>query len=174
MELFLVRHTSVDVPQGTCYGNSDVPLKDTFAREAAVVYNQLSLLTFCRVFSSPSSRCLSLAGFCNFTPVIDNKLMETNFGDWEMQQWDDIKDLRLLQWYDDWIETPATNGESFRGMYTRVSIFLDEIRASKLQRVLIFTHAGFILCTNIYAGIVSFKDAFSYVPDYGSITKITL
>ncbi|MCK9626201.1 MAG: alpha-ribazole phosphatase family protein [Bacteroidales bacterium] len=182
MELFLVRHTSVDVPQGTCYGHSDVPLKDTFAYEAIDVFNQLSHLTFCRVYSSPSLRCRYLAEFCNFSPVIDNKLMEMNFGDWEMQRWDKIKDIRLQKWYENWIETSATNGESFNDIYNRVSLFLDEIRisglkktgSSDLQRVLTFTHAGVILCANIYAGIVSFEDVFSSVPDYGSITKIIL
>ncbi|MBR4088169.1 MAG: alpha-ribazole phosphatase, partial [Bacteroidales bacterium] len=27
MDVYLVRHTSVDVPGGVCYGQSDVPLK---------------------------------------------------------------------------------------------------------------------------------------------------
>ena len=36
MEVILIRHTTPDVPTGTCYGQSDVPLKETFEEEAAV------------------------------------------------------------------------------------------------------------------------------------------
>ena len=37
MKLTFIRHTSVDVPKGTCYGQTDVPLRDTFLQEAAEV-----------------------------------------------------------------------------------------------------------------------------------------
>ena len=35
MVVYLIRHTSVDVPQGVCYGQTDVPLNPTFEEEAA-------------------------------------------------------------------------------------------------------------------------------------------
>lgn len=45
MEVILIRHTSVDVPPGVCYGQTDVPLKPTFEQEAAVT--QENLKAFC-------------------------------------------------------------------------------------------------------------------------------
>ena len=30
MVIYFMRHTAVDVPQGVCYGQTDVPLKPTF------------------------------------------------------------------------------------------------------------------------------------------------
>ena len=33
MEIYLIRHTSVDVPAGYAYGQTDVPLKPTFEEE---------------------------------------------------------------------------------------------------------------------------------------------
>lgn len=33
MEVILIRHTSVDVPPGMCYGQTDVPLKPTLKRK---------------------------------------------------------------------------------------------------------------------------------------------
>lgn len=173
MELFLVRHTSVNVPKGVCYGQTDVPLKETFTQEAETVKNQISTLNFGKVYSSPSSRCLALAQFCNFTPVIDKKLMETNFGDWERQRWNNIRDSRLEQWYADWIKTPATNGESFLDMYNRVALFLSGIHNSE-RRILVFTHGGVIMCAKIHAGLTTFRDAFKDSPDFGSVTKITI
>ena len=37
MEIYLIRHTSVDVPAGYAYGQTDVPLKPTFEEEAEEV-----------------------------------------------------------------------------------------------------------------------------------------
>ena len=34
MVIYFMRHTAVDVPQGVCYGQTDVPLKPTFEMEA--------------------------------------------------------------------------------------------------------------------------------------------
>ena len=44
MNIYLIRHTSVDVPKGLCYGQSDVPLRPTFEIEA-VSYTHLTLPT---------------------------------------------------------------------------------------------------------------------------------
>ena len=30
MEVIFIRHTSVDVPPGVCYGQTDVPLRNSF------------------------------------------------------------------------------------------------------------------------------------------------
>lgn len=49
MKMTLVRHTSVDVPKGVCYGQSDVGLRATFAEEAERVRENLkegSLMLF--------------------------------------------------------------------------------------------------------------------------------
>ena len=37
MEIYLVRHTSVNVPAGYAYGQTDVPLHPTFEKEAEAV-----------------------------------------------------------------------------------------------------------------------------------------
>ena len=42
MEVILIRHTSVDVPPGTCYGHSDVPLKDTNASQYFDFWNRMA------------------------------------------------------------------------------------------------------------------------------------
>ena len=40
----MIRHTSVGVPKGTCYGWSDVPVADTFEAEAAETKRNLVLV----------------------------------------------------------------------------------------------------------------------------------
>ena len=41
MDLYLIRHTSVDVPAGYSYGQTDVPLRETFEAEAATVKEEI-------------------------------------------------------------------------------------------------------------------------------------
>ena len=70
MEIILVRHTSVDVPIGTCYGHTDVPVKDTFEQEAAQTKRQLEAYPpFDHVYCSPLTRCVKLATYCGYLNV---------------------------------------------------------------------------------------------------------
>ena len=65
MEVILIRHTSVDVPPGVCYGQTDVPLKPTFEQEAAITQENLkNYLPFDHVYTSPLTRCVRLASYC--------------------------------------------------------------------------------------------------------------
>ena len=91
MEVVLIRHTSVDVPKGTCYGWSDVPVAETFEHEAAETKAQLAAYTpFEAVFSSPLTRARKLATFCGYAhPEVDDRLKEMYMGDWEMQRYDE-------------------------------------------------------------------------------------
>ena len=84
MEVVLIRHTSVDVPKGTCYGWSDVPVAETFEHEAAETKAQLAAYTpFEAVFSSPLTRARKLATFCGYAhPEVDDRLKEMYMGDW--------------------------------------------------------------------------------------------
>ena len=56
-------------------------------------------------------------------PSSDPRILELNFGDWEMQYFDKIKDPNLQCWYDDYLNVKATNGESFADQYKRVAAF---------------------------------------------------
>ena len=114
MEIYLVRHTSVDVPAGYAYGQTDVPLKASFPEEAARVKQALEGHTFDQVWSSPLSRCRRLAAYCGYPePMTDPRLMEVNFGEWEMKSWDEVSsDPRSVAWFDDWLNEPTPGGES--------------------------------------------------------------
>lgn len=84
MVVYLIRHTSVDVPQGVCYGQTDVPLNPTFEEEAAQTSARLKGLQFDKVYMSPLTRCVRLATFCGYPDgERDDRIKEINFGDWE-------------------------------------------------------------------------------------------
>ena len=96
MEVILIRHTSVDVPPGVCYGQTDVPLKPTFEAEAAVTAENLkTYLPFDHVYTSPLTRCVRLATYCGYPDAErDKRIMEINFGDWEMKPFEQNEDPR--------------------------------------------------------------------------------
>ena len=130
MEVILIRHTSVDVPPGVCYGQTDVPLKATFEQEAAVTAAGLkAFLPFDKVYTSPLTRCVRLAAYCGYPDATrDRRIMEINFGAWEMKPFQTNDDPRLKEWYADYLNVAATGGESFAMQYQRVSQFLDELK----------------------------------------------
>jgi len=176
MEIVLTRHTSVDVPQGVCYGWTDVPLKNTFEEEAAITKARLEEYgTFDVAFSSPLMRARKLATFCGYpNHITDDRLKEMNMGEWEMKPFDAINDPNLQRWYDDYMHIAATGGESFDSFYQRVASFLEELRHEKYKRVAIFTHGGVLLCAGIYAGLFPAEGCFAHHMDYGCSQIIRL
>ena len=177
MIVYTIRHTSVDVPHGTCYGWSDVPVAATFTEEAAATRQQLEGIHFDAVFSSPLTRARQLATACGFpSPILDDRLKEMNMGDWEMRLYDDIEreDPAIRKWYEDYMNLAATNGESYRSVYARVANFLDELRQLPYERVAIFAHGGVLICAGVYAGLFSEDDCFRHLTPYGGVQTFTL
>ena len=176
MEVILIRHTTPDVPAGTCYGQSDVPLKASFEAEATVTKAALEACgPMDHAYTSPLSRCTRLAAFCGYADAErDPRLMEINFGEWEMKRFDDITDPHLQEWYADHIHTPVTGGESFMQQYDRVSRFLDELLHQPWRRVVIFAHGGVLVAAQVYTGQVTPADAFAALSPFGGLVKIQL
>ena len=175
MVVYLIRHTSVDVPQGVCYGQTDVPLNPTFEEEAAQTSARLKGLQFDKVYMSPLTRCVRLATFCGYPDgERDDRIKEINFGDWEMQRFDEITDANLQKWYADYRNVRATNGESFQDQYQRVADFLNELRQKPYKQVAIFAHGGVLIYAQIYAGTVKPEEAFGALTPYGGIVKIEI
>lgn len=175
MDIVLIRHTSVDVPKGTCYGWSDVPVNETFEQEAAVTKRNLTDYSFDAVFSSPLTRARKLAEYCGYpSPVIDERIKELNMGDWEMKSFDEIDDPNLQRWYDDYMRVAPTNGESFPMLYARVASFLDELKTKPYKTVAIFAHGGVLMCAGIYGGLFTEKDCMEHLVPFGGIEKIVI
>jgi len=174
MEVILIRHTRVDVPKGTCYGQTDVPVAATFEEEAARTKARLAEYgAFDKVFSSPLTRAHKLAAYCGYPDATtDDRLMEMNMGQWEMQRYDDISDPYLQKWFADYLHLPTQGGESFQDQYRRMCSFLDDLRRQSYNRVAVFAHAGILASAGIYAGLYTEATAWDNQTDYGGIIKI--
>jgi alpha-ribazole phosphatase len=120
-------------------------------------------------------RCRKLAVYCGYPEVVtDERLKELNFGRWEGQYWDEIRDPQLQEWYDHWLDRKAGGAESFLDQYNRVSDFLEELLAKNYRSVCLFAHGGTIRAALVYGGVYHFNHAFSDIVDYGSRSTMEL
>ncbi len=173
MNLYLIRHTRVDVKPGVCYGQSDVKLSETFLTEAETVKKNITGISFDKVYSSPLSRCKKLSKYLFDSPIsFDDRLMEMNFGDWELQNWNNLRNPTVDEWMNDFVNKPCPNGESFIGMYHRVKMVMNEIKNYSHRNTAIITHGGVIRCILAYLNMEDLKDAFKREIDYGQVIKI--
>ena len=176
MEIFLIRHTSVGVQKGICYGKSDVALNHTAVEE--IENTTQRLLKHCdistvKVWSSPASRCVQLAQNITNNFQTEERLWEMNFGDWEMQPWAEIKREQSDPWMEDFVNISTPNGESFLELSNRANAFLDEIIAQDFKQVVLVNHSATIRTLLCRALGLDLKNAFRMEIDYGSISKIT-
>ena len=177
MKLIFIRHTSVAVERGVCYGQSDVALADTFASEADAVNGRIKGLTFDRVYASPLSRCTRLAAHCGYpTHIIDRRLLEMNFGEWELKRFDEITDPRLQLWYDDYVNVRATGGESAMDQRARLESFLAELKSTcpPDSTIAIFSHGGIMIHAMALLSGLDYRDAFASLPGYGAVLQLKL
>ena len=118
---------------------------------------------------------MRLATYCGYPDAErDKRIIEINFGDWEMKPFEQNEDPRLQEWYADYMNVAATGGESFTMQYRRVSQFLDELKKKPYTRVAIFAHGGVLICAQLYAGILKAEEAFDALTPYGGIVRINL
>jgi len=176
MDIYLIRHTQPAIAKGICYGQSDLKLAETFPLEAEKAEKQLSKLkSDFMLFSSPLQRCSKLAE--TIFPIsarIDNRLMELDFGDWEMKTWDDIPQTELNPWMEDFVHMPCPNGESYMDLYLRCIDFLEELKQQNTEQAFVITHAGPIRAMHAYVNDIELKDSFSLKVGYGEFIKIEL
>lgn len=176
MEIYLVRHTETICEKGICYGQSDVNLAEPFDDIFENILSQVPVEAI--VFSSPLQRCVILAKYIqNKIKTIsyqeDKRLIEMNFGDWEMKNWNDIPPEQLNPWMEDFVNICAFNGESFVDLHERTRSFLSEQISKKTdQPIVIVTHAGIIRSFLCHHTSLPLKDAFQNKADFGQVIKI--
>lgn len=100
------------------------------------------------LYSSPLQRCRCLAEPLAFAlasppPSIDTRLVEMNFGDWELKSWDQIARSEIDAWTADLVEYRPGAGETVLEMAHRVQNFYTQILTSQ-QDAIVICHAGTI------------------------------
>ena len=174
MKLYAIRHTSVDVKPGICYGQSDVDVAESFHRERKAVKEELSGLHFDKIVSSPLQRCRKLAEylFPDQNILFEERIKELDFGDWELKSWDDIYNSEKgKSWMDNYQSLPTLNGEAYPQMQDRIAAWLQELNESGTEAVVVITHAGVIrILKHLIEGEAMDKLFAEFKPPYGSVT----
>jgi len=169
MEVYVIRHTPVAIGKDICYGQSNIPLADTFLQDIKHFKNELPN-DFDAVYCSPLNRCKNLAEALELENIFyENALMEMNFGDWENKKWNDINQDELNSWMKDFINVKTPNGENLLELFDRVKTFIDYLRTKKHKKVLIITHAGVIRCLWAYLLNISLQNIFKIPVGYNEI-----
>jgi alpha-ribazole phosphatase len=170
MELYLIRHTTPDVPRGMTYGRSDVPLKATFPEEAEAVRGHFPIDEEIPIWTSPLLRCRRLAESLAAGPARpDERLREIDFGEWELKRWDGQDTSAIL---DSVIEERAPGGESYLEVQTRSMGLVREIVAGGAPRAALVTHAGVIRCIIADAIGLPLRKMFRVHIALGSVSRI--
>lgn len=140
-QIGLIRHPPVDVPDGLCYGHTDVPLKEKWEQYAILP----SYFQNIKIYASPVSRCLRLAQKIadkyQLTCKTDKRLLEFNFGRWEGKLWGDLPNNLIDDWAQDPWKWQVPGGESGQALFDRVLEIWTEIK-QKQENALIVSHAG--------------------------------
>ena len=185
MRLLLIRHPKPDVPEGLCYGRTDVPADaQDFESLVARLRARWATGTHPRpdaVYTSPLQRCervaRALADDVWPAPVVDARLMEMDFGDWEGRRWPEIPRDELDAWRANVVENRAPGGESVGLMSARAGAFagehLGEDRHGPDSLVVLMTHAGIIQTLPHLLREIPFGQFKMGKLDYGTITTLT-
>ena len=173
MEIILIRHTTPKIAKGICYGQSDIDITDTFLEEIKPILKQVDIKDSETIFySSPLKRCKKLAEKLSTNVLFDDRLKELDFGDWEMQNWNDINKEELDFWMNDFVKVAVTNGESYLDLHARTTNFLLEIAKQGHKKVVIITHAGVIRSLFSFINKTPLEKSFDLKLQYAQVLKI--
>ena len=116
-----------------------------------------------------------LSGYLFSSDIIyDDRLMELNFGEWELQEWDKIQHPDIDRWMTDFVNTPCPNGESFLDMHKRIISFISDLHIEKCKNIAIIAHGGSIRNFITHIKNEDLKDAFKKEINYGEIIKLEI
>ncbi|MCL3782080.1 alpha-ribazole phosphatase [Prolixibacteraceae bacterium JC049] len=171
--IYLIRHTTPDIPQGVCYGHSDIEVATSFNAEKNRVVEKLTPNSHIEVISSPLIRCKKLAkAIFPFRPIEkDSRLKEMDFGEWEMKKWAAIDQDVLKEWGDNFVADKPHGGESFQDLYDRVSDFWNSLDHSSKDYAIV-THSGVIRCILAQLLGIPLSKAFVLKIAYAEVIKI--
>lgn len=173
MEIILIRHTTPKIAKGICYGQTDLDITDTFLEEIKPIIKEIPVNNDEIIYySSPLKRCKKLAEKLSNKIIFDDRLKELDFGDWELQNWNDINKEELDHWMNNFVKVAATNGESYLDLHARTTDFLSDIAKQNPKKVIIITHAGVIRSLYSFIKKTSLETSFDLKLEYGQVLEI--
>ena len=147
MNIWIVRHGETDKNrEKLLQGRSNAPLNENGIRQAEAVrdFFRTQETRMDTVYASPLLRAVQTARIVagDETEIItDEFLLEMDYGPYEGASLENPA-LELLYFFSDFVHHPAPEGmESLEHVKTRMGVFLERIKASGADHILIATHA---------------------------------
>jgi alpha-ribazole phosphatase len=180
MKLILLRHTRLEISSSDyCYGQSDIGLHpDTSFRELIGVKKKLLSEIHDKstvVYSSPLNRCTQIANALSSEVIVDRRLIELDFGSWEMQLWSAIPEDELNTWMSDFVNIQVGGGESYKMLWERTNSWLADITElynEQDKTIVTVTHGGVIRSLLINTLGIPASTTAQIDVEYGSLTTL--
>lgn len=170
MEIHLLRHPKPNIAKGICYGQTDLLIKFPLLN---IDIEALKAQHYDYIYTSSLQRCTHVSDLFDQPFIIDERLKEVNFGDWEMKYWHEIPASEIEPWYADYITIRPPNGESFIDLIGRVQSFTNEQLSNKrTKKILIITHLGVIRTFAHLYMHADLKMVFNLDVPYGEMLKL--
>lgn len=130
-------------------GRSDIPLSEEGRAQAQALCTALRSHHFDAVYASDLQRAIETARIIakphNLDVQVDPRIREFDFGEWEGLTWPQI-----VERWPEFAAQGATaaklyqpeGGETFDAVCVRVESFLNDLRRTSYEHVLVVTHAG--------------------------------
>ncbi len=159
MRIWLTRHGQTRYNIGhRMQGRTDEPLNATGIMQARMARKKLietyGNIHFDAVYASPLDRAImtgSIIGDVSRDEIlVDNRLIEVNFGRYELHRYALLGPRMHLYWMAPEIFPAPPSVESTRSMRKRSSAFLKELESMDYQNVLVACHGGILRALSGY------------------------
>ena|GEM_PF-87155 len=175
----LVRHGHTEVADnGIVAGFNDVKLSTRGKASLASLGATIQNLQFDTYYASDLIRAQQSMELITSAPyIIDERLKELNFGDWEGKSWNDVHNEQpeaLNTWSTDWVNNRPPNGETFGELAVRCESWLDERLLEENNTTLVTSHGGSIRALLCVALKLPLSSAMQFEIDHASVTKLEL
>ncbi|MEW8955065.1 alpha-ribazole phosphatase [Clostridium sp.] len=178
MNIYLVRHGETEENlKKTYYGSIDCDLTENGINQALYLKEILSKLKFDAIFCSEKKRAKNTLEIIGHKENIieDSRLNERDFGVFEGKTFNEINEAfkdEYNNWMKDWKGYTPPSGESFKTFYSRVKMFIEEMKDKDYDNVLIATHGGVIRAIYCYMLDENLDHYWRFASRNGDLTKI--
>lgn len=177
--LYLVRHGHTEVADnGIVAGFNDVKLSATGEESLIELCSSIGEIQFNSYLASDLIRAQRSMELLTTQPfVIDDRLRELNFGDWEGMSWNSVHQQQpelLNTWSSDWVNNRPPSGETFKDLAIRCSSWLEEQSLNDGLNTLVAAHGGSIRALLCLALELPLSSAMQFNIDHASVTKLDL
>lgn len=132
LRLYLFRHGSTELNQQARYsGHQDVSLSEQGIKQMKQWHRLLLPIPFKKIYTSPLNRAQQsahyLVGDRSIPIVIDDRLIELDFGEWEGKRFDEVRNMypeAYEKWRSDPINHGPVGGETLSAVQGRVTQFV--------------------------------------------------